>query len=308
MTSNRWHHLSPEDFEGPSQPGYLKHEKAMQWSDFWGDEYAWTNRLPVAWSVIDSPYLHDTVVPQTAYIDGGPNADKYWYHRASTWTSVLHLLIIGMGWTNITAGLRSWRAEHYRLGHHPVLDLIATMCSKSDLQALEHFLHPWHNNELMFRISVLLDDTYQRRPEIRPEDERRDEAAIADNLACASLLGRSLFSGGGTDPLHVVMHVQQWMERTERAREAKIQKISEGRYRVVATSYAAGIGALARSDLTRLDDPDDHHTEAEAELVVEGLGSLGHYFGVTGKRWFRVSESYINIAAQFNSASWGALG
>jgi len=306
MTSRHWYELTPDDFEGPNSPGYLKDEKATQWTDFWGDEYAWTNLLPTAWSAIDNPYLHRTVVPQTVYVDRGPGHGEFWFHRASTWTSILHLLIVGMGWTNLSAGLRRWSSEGYEQGHHPVLDLIRKMCGENDLRALQLFLHSWHNNELMFEISAHLGNPGQPRPEIEANEERRDDDEVAAVLAVASPLGRDLLVGGG-DPLHVVMHVQHWLQRTERSRDAKISRVSEGRYVVLANSYLAGVGALARSELTRLDDPGDHHTEAWAEIVVAGLGSLGNYFGSTGQRWFRVSESYGDHAAQFNSHQWGQL-
>ena len=307
MTSRHWYELTPDDFEGPNSPGYLKDEKASQWMDFWGDEYAWASLLPAAWSAIDTPYLHGTVVPQSVYVDRGPGSGEDWFHRASTWTSILHLLIVGMGWTDLSTGLKRWSSHDFGPGHHPVLDLVRTMCEKHDLRVLEHFLRPLHNNDLMFEISARLGNPARPRPEIRPSHENSDEAEIAETLGLASALGRSLVVGG-SDPLHVTMHVQHWLQRTEWSRDAKISEVSKGRYVVLANTYLAGIGVLARSELTRLDDPEDHHTEAWAEIQVAGLGSLGNYFGVTGRRWFRVSESYGNMAAQFSSHEWGALG
>ena len=306
MSSRNWYDLTPDDFEGSSEFGYLKQEKASQWMDFWGDEYAWTNLLPAAWSAIDNPYLHGTVVPQTVYVDHGlHDSGKFWFHRASTWTSVLHLLIVGMGWTNLSAGLKRWSSEGYEQGHHPVLDLIKKMCSNNDLRALQAFLHPWHNVNLIFWINETLGNPRQLRPEFDTDDERGNEDEIAESLRGASPLGRNLLTGDA-DPLHVVMHVQHWLEKIELSRDAKISRVSDSRHVVIANSYYAGIGALARSELTRLDDPNDHHTEAWAEIVVVGLGSLGTYFGSTGRRWFRVSESY-GMGAQFNSHQWGEL-
>ena len=306
MTSRHWYELTPDDFEGPNSPGYLKDEKASQWMDFWGDEYAWASLLPAAWSAIDTPHLHGKVVPQTVYVDHGPGNGEFWFHRASAWTSILHLLIVGMGWTNLSAGLKRWSNHDYGQGHHPVLDLVRKMCGSNDLRVLELFLRPSHNNDLMYRINERLGNPAHPRPAIRQSEESPDDDEIAAALRNASPLGRNL-ENGGSDPLHVVAHVEHWLERTDRSRDAKISEVSKGRYVVHANTYLAGIGVLARSELTRLDDPDDHHTEAWAEIQVAGLGSLGNYFGVTGRRWFRVSESYGNMVAQFSSHEWGAL-
>ena len=97
----------------------------MDYMGFWGDQYEWTALLPVAWKMI--PTNNRLIHPS-----GDHQAACCW------WNTALHLLGLGMGWTNIATGLQNWRRLDYPT-NHPILQLVFDSYGES-IEALEAFL------------------------------------------------------------------------------------------------------------------------------------------------------------------------
>ena len=67
------------------------------YQDFWGDQYRWTSLLPLAWKMIDYPWFE---FPKT--INESPSDNEVSHDAAAaTWNAALHLLGLGMGWSDI---------------------------------------------------------------------------------------------------------------------------------------------------------------------------------------------------------------
>lgn len=97
----------------------------MSYRDFWGDEYLWTALLPMAWKLCST---NGRLKP--------PGED---FQKAVSWWSVpIHLLGLGMGWTNIALGIQQWRHQKFP-DDNPILRFIKDSYGTS-IEALEAFL------------------------------------------------------------------------------------------------------------------------------------------------------------------------
>lgn len=97
----------------------------MSYRDFWGDEYYWTGLLPLAWKLAST---NGRLRP--------PGDDHL---KACGWWNVpIHLLGLGMGWTNIALGLQQWRHQRFP-DENPILRFIKETYGPS-IEALEAFL------------------------------------------------------------------------------------------------------------------------------------------------------------------------
>jgi hypothetical protein len=51
------------------------------------------------------------------------------------WSASIHLLGLGMGWSDIEKGLTEWETVDFATGYHPVLDTVRKLCG-DDLASL----------------------------------------------------------------------------------------------------------------------------------------------------------------------------
>lgn len=171
----------------------------MDYMGFWGDQYEWTALLPVAWKMIPT---NNRLIP--------PSGD----HQAACcwWNTALHLLGLGMGWTNIATGLQNWRRLDYPT-NHPILRLVFDSYGES-IEALEAFLvmKPQINlefsNNLNFGHRYLVEEFLVIRFEdfdISTPERYLEQAKIRHRFDKRWRLAENLLLGG-TDPCHLSDH------------------------------------------------------------------------------------------------------
>jgi hypothetical protein len=78
---------------------------------FWGEQYEWTSMLPTAWKLIDSG---DVRIKAPSAAECEP----------SWWNTPLHLLGLGLGWTDIAKGIDAWERTGFRTEGQPLLNFV----------------------------------------------------------------------------------------------------------------------------------------------------------------------------------------
>ena len=91
----------------------------------WGVQREWAELLPLAWKSIGSDTFSIAYTPKA-------HTSMAW------WFMPLHLLGVGLGWTDIARGLETWRLEGYPT-IHPILRLVYQSHGPS-IEALEIWL------------------------------------------------------------------------------------------------------------------------------------------------------------------------
>jgi hypothetical protein len=83
-----------------------------EFESFWGEEYEWTSMLPTAWKLIDSADLR---IKAPELIDPC---------QPSWWNTPLHLMGLGLGWTDIGKGIEAWERTGFRTEGQPLLNFV----------------------------------------------------------------------------------------------------------------------------------------------------------------------------------------
>lgn len=83
-----------------------------EFEDFWGEQYEWTSMLPTAWKLIESGDLR---------IKAPANTDQC---EPSWWNTPLHLLGLGLGWTDIAKGIEAWERSGFKTEGQPLLNFV----------------------------------------------------------------------------------------------------------------------------------------------------------------------------------------
>lgn len=172
----------------------------MDYMEFWGDQYEWTALLPMAWKMIPTT---NRLVP--------PASDR---HEAACcwWNTALHLLGLGMGWTDIAKGLQHWRNLGYPTDH-PILRLVHKSYGES-IEALEAFLVMKPQINLEFSNNLNFGHPYvaEEIPLIRFDDfdisspkRYLEQAKNRHRFDKRWKLAGNLLLGG-TDPCHLSDH------------------------------------------------------------------------------------------------------
>jgi hypothetical protein len=167
----------------------------------WGEQYEWTSMLPVAWKLVGTS---DTRIRPSSSTS---KRDPSW------WFTPLHLLGLGLGWTDIGKGLYEWQRQGYPKGAHPILDLVFNTWGQS-IAALEIWLRGsmW-TGELEKPLSDLRDEPFESFklspiPETEKDELFEEEISRLKRLDLSGRrisLAKNLLSGG-YDPLHLSVH------------------------------------------------------------------------------------------------------
>ncbi len=174
------------------------HRKAFEVS--WGEQYEWTCMLPIAWKLIGTS---DTRIRPSA---SDNQRDPSW------WFTPLHLLGLGLGWTDIGKGLYEWERQGYPQGAHPILDFIYNTWGES-IGALQAWLRiGYFSEDIEGPLAALRDSSHEqfRLDPIKVEEDEYYEETIR-YLESRGVSGRRLDLArhqlfGGTDPFHLSMH------------------------------------------------------------------------------------------------------
>lgn len=275
------------------------------WQHYWGDEYEWTRLLPIVWAAVDSPALHDLVAAQARTASRRGAAGALAVEHVARWSAVLHLLAFGMGWTDLYAGVDRWRDHRFEVGHHPVLDLVARMVG-DDVIALPEFLARWNSN-LGGAIAHHLGGS---RDQGAREFTRVSWSADLDVSADTTMsVGARALLDGGSDPLHLIGHFNNSLE-VEADASPRLTQIDEVHHLLRLPRYAGWARTLATLGI-QSPMADGSLSGAIVGVESDGIGSLGWYHGPGPEsggrgRWFRLSETYGSVPAQFESHAWGA--
>lgn len=142
--------------EGDSNTqGFITQEFEM----FWGSQYEWSSMLPIAWKLC-------------SYEDARIKAPSLKAENlGSWWTTPVHLLGLGLGWTDIGKGLYEWGRQMYP-ADHPILKFVFNTWGPS-IEALEHFMRERPYNPIESALVDLRDKDF--------ETFRLDQPAAIEN-------------------------------------------------------------------------------------------------------------------------------
>ena len=161
----------------------------------WGDQHDWCELLPVAWKLIGCPGLSIS-----RKLDGNINP--------SWWFTPLHLLGVGLGWTDIARGLEHWRLEGYT-NSHPILEFLHATYGPS-IEALEIWLKTPAGTNIFNSLALFSDEAFKHEAPLQFASDREFESAVEGYKS--KIRGNRTRAGfenllvGGTDPQHLEAH------------------------------------------------------------------------------------------------------
>ena len=266
----------------------------------WGDEPRWTSMLLYGWKTCTKPALAPTLAIQVSQDGTVEGTDQ----NIGLFSMSLHLLALGMGWTDVAAGLRHWRSDGYQQSHHVILDYLMSALGPDALIALEILCGVVPDSELHHGLDYLAN--YPAGPALAEADpqmiSRYEELARArhregilvlpwDNLHLTGHVGKSIAGGGGgIQPPRFALEVVQ----------------PRHLYKLNVETYAAWAFALAAAerDLHVTGEPmvaDD----IEIDVHVAPIGHLGTFLKAHDtNRWFLTTRD-VPLSAQFTAHRWG---
>lgn len=142
------------------------------WHGFYGDEFNWTSLVPLLWQTLDYPAAR--ILPPKAREHGFSMEACAW------WNGALHLLAFGMGWVDMSKGLREWRESGFSRDN-AVLRLVYDTYGPS-IEALEYWLTGKDFTYLLAPISI----GQPFREVSRPSSDYIDEQTLRLTFAVES--------------------------------------------------------------------------------------------------------------------------
>lgn len=275
-----------------------------QYRRFWGDEYGWTALLPVAWRNFENPGF--SIRPPIREDRGVAST----YQAASYWSAPIHLLGLGMGWTDIGKGLRTWRENDYRLDYHPILDFIWRSYGQ-DIQALEVYFgvsnRTWIYEALKNMSDADLPDELAELDRIMYLDLEEDY--ISEESSIRNTYTRMLLSGG--DTLHLESHVKDSFDPDETLRDApSVEQLERNEtYIVTYDNYAGWARNLSRQLEFEQFSEDGFRMDLEIFVEIRGFGRLGRFMhNNESGRYFLYSDAHGAPSLQWEAHRWGIPG
>ena len=272
---------------------------------FWGDYSPWTSMLPLAWATID---MRDfTIRPRSAQV----SSTGIQSHAIATWDAVVHLLGLGLGWTDLRAGLEQWRFENYSVGLHPILDSVKRLVG-DDIEALEIYfgVEPRSIIQAVREIESVVSGGPAIEPymDFTPRDyEERKEIWLRRVAGAKGNLGHALLNGG--DALHLDGHTHATL--LERGIDLASTQVRQdfGTHSIITMTKYHGWGhRLAVQTDSLLASPFGNVSNKSVEIKIQQLGSLGTFvLDSNTSRWFRYSSDYgtADFIGQQRVHRWG---
>lgn len=274
---------------------------------FWGDEFNWTSLLRIAWKNIETPGISiRPILASKSPSNPGPDV----YSAASYWSAAIHLLGLGMGWTNIGEGLRLWRETGYRKGQHPILDFIARSYG-TDVYSLELYFAAEPRWGLFRSLSEMGERGTNPNSEPGPKWQSLDydwkNVGYLESLKAKSRKLAKQLLDGGSDALHLERHVvESFMPQGLEYSGRQLTQLSEFKFHLSYACYAGWAHNLSRE--TKLSElfRSENITKIEIRVEINSLGELGSFaFDTESGRWFMFSNSYGAHSLQQDSHRWG---
>jgi hypothetical protein len=269
---------------------------------YWGDEYGWTALVPIAWKSFELPGF--SIRPALTKTSG----KKSVYKAASYWTMPIHLLGLGMGWTDIGHGLRVWREGRYQLDHHPILDFLWRSYGE-DIRALEVYFGAISRWDIYSALRSMSSVDNLREPSNSEESfyrDWKDEYERFDSSEKPSL-SRMLF-WGGTDPLHIETHVaDSFRPGDPLPGRAIVKEFGDGnRFKVTYDCYGGWAHRLADQQEFQQFSEDGFREDLEIQVELRDFGYLGRFMHHNESgRYFYYSDSHGAPSLQWDAHRWG---
>lgn len=277
----------------------------VNYRNAWNDDYLWNSMLPLAWSCIDISGISIRPNKQRSLV-GDTHASAI-----AQWAMAIHLLGLGMGWTNIGKGLRAWASRSYGEGFHPILDFLVKNFG-SEIEALEIYfgVSPRHQiREILelFRAPATPNNQVSSfEHSDSTEYESRARAIMESSNSRALSLGQYLLNGG--DALHLDGHCASSFRGSEnggsfmgldhRVEAEQLVKIWTPWYGGWAHRLAVTCDSLKTDTLLGLGSK-------LVSVEIQDIGSLGTFvWNPKTSRWFRYSEHYQGFE-QIDAHVWG---
>jgi hypothetical protein len=269
--------------------------------DFWGDEYNWTALLPIAWKSFEAPDF--SIRPDIAEED----LELRVYQAASYWATAIHLLGLGMGWTQIGHGLRTWRENRYTTESHPILDFIWRSYGK-DIKALEVYFGVSERYLISEALSKMSDAPSSSFISSGDRSEYVEwERRYTSESNTYSSMPQSLLAGG--DALHLESHVvdsftpheieSYFRPHVRNSTSPYVFDLEFGKY---------GGWGLLLSQVDELEQfsEDGFREDLEVNVHIRSLGLIGRFMHHnTSGRWFLYSDDFGAPSLQWSSHMWG---
>jgi len=273
-----------------------------RYRDYWGDEYGWTALVPIAWKSFELPGF--SIQPTLSKASG----EKSTYKAASYWTMPIHLLGLGMGWTDIGHGLRVWREGRYQLDHHPILDFLWRSYGE-DIRALEVYFGATERWDIYSTLRAMKSEDKGEEPFRNERPPYLQWANEYERLASSRepSLTAKLFSGG-TDPLHIEHHVvESFQPQSSNPGRATVRELGDGiRFKVTYDTYAGWAHRLSHQAEFRQFSEDGFREDLEIQVELERFGYLGRFMHHNESgRYFYYSDSQGATSLQWDAHRWG---
>ncbi len=295
-----------EDNSAPDLSWKLKtgtDQSTNRYRDYWGDEYGWTALLPIAWKSFEIPGF--SIHPTLTKSHGMNNT----YKAASYWTMPIHLLGLGMGWTDIGYGLGVWREQHYRLEQHPILDFVWRSYGE-DIRALEVYFGATTRGEIFEALRSMSSADRDGKPFRNleaPYGDWESEYQRFDSSDKPSIT-EMLLSSDGYDPLHIEPHVAgSFRPHDPTQGRATVRQLGDGlSFKVTYDNYAGWAYNLAHQEELRQFSEDGFREDLEIQVELRDFGYLGRFMHHNESgRYFYYSDSHGAPSLQWDAHRWG---
>ncbi len=295
MTSRDSHNKLSWRLETQSSLSLVDHK------NFWGDEYNWTALLPIAWKSFEARDF--SIKPDKS----GRSSELRNYQAASYWATAIHLLGLGMGWTQIGHGLRTWRENNYITESHPILDFIWRSYGE-DIRALEVYFGVSERYLIFGALSRMSDSPMVSTDPVRPmQDYSGWEREYTSESNTESPLAQALLSGG--DALHLESHVVDSFTPNDmgyyfrpQVRNFKSPYVFDLEF----GNYGGWGLLLSQVDELKKFSEDGFREDLEVNVYIRSLGFIGRFMHHNNSgRWFLYSDDFGAPSLQWSSHMWG---
>lgn len=267
---------------------------------FWGDEFNWVALVPYGWANLESNGYRLKVPASSSQSP---------YKEAAYWTMPIHLLGLGLGWTNIGEGLRNWRRRGYPDGYHPILDFLQRNYGES-IFALEIYFTEHERRDIYTALADLSDSPEELSPEVESDELLSPDlrSGFYQSLGAKNSNAAKALIEGGLDPLHLESHVVgSIMEAPESGVDYTVLNLETDKQASLIFARYVGWGyylsRLAEFQFAKVatDNPD-----FKVRISVVGIGQLGVFgYNTESGRWFMNSEEYGVPSLQWDAHLWG---
>lgn len=251
-------------------------------------DYNWNSAVPIAWQLLELPAAR--IKP--------PRSSGDSFARAAWWTPALHLLGLGLGWSDIGKGLAAWRQAEYST-ENQILRFVFNTYGPA-IEALEIWSNNLYGTAVPNSLHGLQVGTppYQGPWAKHPQEAAADEFAERSHAGPRHLLGTEMLVGG-SDSLHLADHFMDSIaiDRMQLAPLLAGQSTdATSNSNLQLTGYRGWALYLSRHFPS---------TGGHVEIFIDRVGYIGRFrFHSVSGRWYRVDKDADHV----RTLHWHMLG